>query len=141
MIIIKSDELSEKQLAEIAIAIQNRWDVPTFVKMHEVVVSDDEEFYDEESRMITQPLDAETFTRGFSVIMENLEMVGAFDLIQSGKAKYKLRLVDKTRVPRWMSEIDGRRPTPEGILECPHCGKWFNTDIELSLHTKLHYII
>ncbi len=140
MITIRVDALSESQLAEIALAVQNRWDVPAFVKMHEIVVMDDEDL-SESPQTITQPLDMDTFQRGFSVILENLELMSAFSLEQDGKTKFRLKLVDPSGMPRWMEDLKTKKSTPEGVYECPHCGKWYNSEFELNLHTKLHYII
>ncbi|MGI0078173.1 MAG: C2H2-type zinc finger protein [Nitrososphaerales archaeon] len=138
MITIRVDELSESQLAEIALAIQNRWDTPALVKMHEIIVDDEE--IDQNSRDITQPLDMETFQQGFSVILENLELMGAFSLECEGKSKLRLKLVDGSKIPSWIKDLSKSR-TPEGVYECPHCGKWFSTEFELNLHRNLHYII
>ncbi len=139
MITIKVDALSESQLAEIALAIQNRWDIQTFVKMHEIIAMDDEEL-DADPKVITQPLDSASFEKGLSVILENLELMGAFSLERSGKSGFKLKLIDSSRIPKWMERIKPRK-APEGVYECMHCGKWFNTEVERDLHTKLHYII
>ena len=139
MITIKVDALSESQLAEIALAVQNRWDIPTFVKMHEIIAMDDEELY-ENSKVITQPIDIESFQKGLSIILENLELIGAFSLERSGKSGFKLKLVDSSMMPKWIERIKPRK-APEGVYECMHCGKWFNTEVERDLHTKLHYII
>jgi hypothetical protein len=142
LITVKAQQLSEQHLAEVALAIQNRWNVATFVKMHEIVVMDDE-FEDESSgSIITAPIDLRDIERGMEVIMENLELDGAFKLEKDGKRGFKLRLVDSTRIPKWVERANSnvRRP-PEGVYECMHCGKWLNSELELSLHTKLHYII
>src|SRR5487761_751060 len=120
MITIKVDALSEQQLAEIALAVQNRWDIPAFVKMHEIIVMDDEEL-EKSPRTITQPLDMETFQQGLSVILENLELTSAFSLERDGRTKFRLRLVDSSRIPSWMEDLKTKRRTPEGVYECAHC--------------------
>jgi hypothetical protein len=139
LISIKVDELSESQLAEIALAIQNRWDIPTFVKMHEIIAMDDEELY-ENPRVITQPIGIENFEKGLTVIIENLELGGAFSLVRSGKSDFKMKLIDPSKIPKWIDRIKPQR-APEGVYECMHCGAWFNTEVERDMHTKLHYII
>ncbi len=42
LITVQTKDISEKQLAELALAIQNRWEVPTFVKKHEIAVIDED---------------------------------------------------------------------------------------------------
>jgi hypothetical protein len=116
LITVKSDELTEKQLAEIAVAIQNRWDLPTFVKMHEIVVDD---AFAEDSDQLEIPIEAKYFESGMRQIMDNLEMTGAFEFQKIGKTKYRLKMVDQSQIPTWMRGSD--RVTPEGVLACPHC--------------------
>jgi soluble cytochrome b562 len=143
LISVKADQLSEQHLAEIALAIQNRWNVATFVKMHEIVVMDDEAVEDDNSRsIITAPIDPREIQRGIKTIMENLELDQAFKLDQEGKGAFRLRLVDPSKIPKWVENVTSNpRQTPEGIYECPHCGKWCRSEFELSMHTKLHYIL
>jgi hypothetical protein len=142
LITVKADQLSEQHLAEVALAIQNRWNVPAFVKMHEIIVMDDEVEDDTSGKIITAPIDPRDIERGMQVILENLELDQAFRLERDGKAAFKLKLVDRTRIPKWVerSKADMRQP-PEGVYACQHCGLWFNNELELSMHTKLHYII
>lgn len=135
MIALQTDDISEKQLAEIALFIQNRWDVPTFVKMHEIVVMDED--IPDAARLEL----LKDFERGLSVVLENLQMTGAFGFKRRGKTKYVIERIPGSSLPQWMNDIETPSRVPDGVFECPHCGKWFNTDIELSLHTKLHYII
>ncbi|MHB1909253.1 MAG: hypothetical protein ACYCQJ_10355 [Nitrososphaerales archaeon] len=141
MIHVKIDRLGEQHLAEIALAIQNRWNVATFVKMHEIMILDDEQEVD--SRLVTAPLDPRDIERGMQVILENLELDHAFKLEKNGRDKFTLKLVNPDNIPKWVqasSTIRTQAP-PEGVYECAHCGRRFNTEIEWSLHTKLHYII
>ncbi len=123
-------------MAQIALSIQNRWDVPTFVKMHEIVVLEDEDYEGSSSRSVFQD-----FERGLRAIMEFLEMDGAFRLVREGETKYRLAQVKGAKLPSWISDLEKPAKAPDGIFECPHCGKWFNNDVEYSAHTKLHYII
>src|SRR5579875_1883269 len=138
MITIQSSDLTENQLAEIALAIQNRWGVAAFVKMHEIAVVDDDEDF---------PLEGpgkdsdENFEKGFKIIMERLKMDGAFVLEKVGRSKFRLLLVDHESLPTWLEETAKPKKLPEGVYECPHCGKWFDAELLLSMHTKLHYII
>jgi hypothetical protein len=143
LITLKVEQLSEQSLAEIALAIQNRWNVATFVKMHEIIIMEDDVIEDQGSgKVITVPLDSKEMEKGLRTIMENLELDRAFDLEGDGKNKFKLKLVDPARIPKWVDKAssDLRQP-PEGVYECPHCGRRFNNEFEMSLHTKLHYII
>jgi hypothetical protein len=140
LITLKSNDLSEKQLAEIALAIQNRWQIPVFVKMHEIMIVDDEEM-EMTPGVVTVPLDSRNMQKGFENILENLEMNHSFQIEKKGRDKFELKLVNPENKPRWMSEIEMSPQIPEGVFECPHCGKRFNTEIEKSLHQKLHYII
>ncbi len=125
MIVVKSADLSEKQLAEVALAIQNRWNIATFVKMHEIVLLDDEDIEDDEEesgeRVITMPLDPDHFESGFQVILENLDMERGFRLQREGKEKFRLLLTDEKSTPTWMKETEVPRAPPEGVYECPHC--------------------
>ncbi len=135
MITLQTDDISEKQLAEIALAIQNRWDVPTFVKMHEIVVVDE----DLDPRVQTELI--RDFERGLSTIFLNLDMSSAFRYERKGKNKFKIFRFPGSKLPSWMEDIEMPAKTPEGVFECPHCGKRFGTDVELALHTKLHYVV
>ena len=135
MITLQTDHISEKQLAEIALAIQNRWGAPAFVKMHEIVVMDDD-LEDVPRREMV-----DDFETGITNIFDNLEMSGVFKFWRRGKSKLSIDRIPGSKPPQWMTDIETPNRVPEGVFECPHCGKWFRTDIELSLHTKLHYII
>lgn len=144
MITVRADYLSEQHLAEVALAIQNRWNIATFVKIHEIVVMDDEPEGLDFSNVVTAPLDSRTFEKGMQVIVENLELDQAFKLEREGKNRFRLRMVDSSKMPKWILMLGTTktlRQTPEGVYECPHCGRWFKTELELSMHTKLHYII
>jgi hypothetical protein len=122
LITVKAEQLSEQHLAELALAIQNRWNVATFVKMHEIIVLDDEVEDESSGKIITVPIDPRDIERGMHVIMENLELDRAFDLERDGRSKFKLKLVDPTQIPKWVETATSnvRRP-PEGVYECPHC--------------------
>ena len=135
MITVETDDISEKQLAQIALAIQDRWDVPAFVKMHEIVI------VEEDGNTPEQEIPPQIFERGIGAIFENLEMGLSFQLSRTGKAKYRITRIQGSPLPRWMVDIEAPVSPPDGVFVCPHCGKWFATDIERSLHTKLHYII
>ena len=135
MLHIRSNDFSEKQLAEIALAIHNRWEVPTFVKMHEIVV------VDEDIEDMARYELAKHFERGFETILENLQLARAFRIARIGKNKFSLEKLEGANLPKWVNEIEGSSRVPEGMFDCPHCGKLFRTDMELSLHTKLHYLI
>ncbi|MDA4131138.1 MAG: hypothetical protein OK457_10245 [Thaumarchaeota archaeon] len=115
MLILQTNDISEKQLAQLALAIQNRWDVPTFVKMHEVVISDDDL-----ERPEAQKLDKD-FENGLSIIFENLEITAAFRLKRSSKTKFLIERIPGSELPKWMEEIEGSARVPEGEYECPHC--------------------
>lgn len=103
--------------------------------MHEIVVMDDDIEDIPRKELIGD------FERGISNIFENLEMNGVFKFRRNGKSKFSIERIPGSTLPQWMSDIEKPSRVPEGVFECPHCGKWFRTDIELSLHTKLHYII
>ncbi len=135
MITLETDAITEKQLAQLALEIQNRWEVPAFVKMHEIVVMD------EDGDLPKGCIPADDFKKGIGTIFENLEMDRAFHLEQTGRTKYFIERVENSVLPRWMAEIEAPQAVPDDVFECPHCGVRFATDIELSLHTKLHYII
>ena len=135
MITVETDDISERQLAEIALAIQNRWEVPAFVKMHEIVI------VEEDGNTPEQKIPPLNFERGIGTIFENLEMRYSFRLTRTGKTKYRITRIAGSTLPRWMKDIETPVSPPEGVFVCAHCGKWFQTDIERSLHTKLHYII
>jgi hypothetical protein len=138
MLTLQSSNLNENQLAEIAMAIQNRWGAATFVKMHEIVVVDD----DEDSPVTTQGRSMdEDFEFGFRIIMDRLHMQRAFRLERSGKSKYRLVRIEGEPLPEWLEDA-GKGPTiPEGYMQCAHCGKLFDDELLLSMHTKLHYIL
>ncbi len=140
LISIKSSDLTEPQLAEIALAIQNRWQIPVFVKMHEIMIIDDEEV-EMTPGVVTVPLDSRQLEKGFEMILHNLDMNRAFTIEKKGRDKFKLNLVDPENIPAWMNDINKPMQPPEGTFACPHCGKLFNTEIEMNLHQKLHYII
>ena len=118
MIIVSIDQLSESQLADIALAIQNRWDMPAFVKMHEIIAMDED--IEDAPGTLTQPLDMENFESGLSVILGNLELLSAFSLERSGKSKFRLRLVDPSKMPKWIEEKTNSGQ-PQGVYACPHC--------------------
>ena len=134
LIILRTDHISEKQLAQIAFEIQNRWDVPAFVKMHEIVIMDD----DLEPRNAHELI--KDFENGISMIFENLNITSVFRLRRSAKAKYEIERIPGSNLPKWMLQIEETPRVPEGVFECAHCGRRFPTDIQLSMHTKLHYI-
>jgi hypothetical protein len=140
LISIKSRDLSEPQLAEIALAIQNRWQIPVFVKMHEIMIIDDEEI-EMTPGVITVPLDSRQMEKGFDAILENLDMKRAFTIEKKGRDRFDLNLIDPSGIPSWMIEVNKPTPTPDGMFSCPHCGKLFRTEMERNLHQKLHYII
>ena len=135
MITLKTKDISEKQLAEIALAIQNRWEVPTFVKMHEIVV------IDEDIESFRQGELIRNFDAGLQTILENLELSSAFRYEKKPNNKFTIARIPGSSLPSWMDEIEKTPKTPEGVYECPHCGRRFNTDVEMSLHTKLHYLV
>ncbi len=135
MITLQSNDISEKQLAQIALAIQGRWEVPAFVKMHEIVV------VEEDGHLPRNRIPPEDFERGLGVVFENLEIDSAFKFYRVGKSKYNISRSPGSTLPQWMEDIETPAATPEGVFACAHCGKWFATEMELSLHTKLHYII
>lgn len=134
MIEIRTDHITEKQLAQIALEIQHRWEVPTFVKMHEIMVAEDDLEPAESHRLLRD------FENGLSIIFENLNITSAFRLRRTGKMKYEIERIEGSDLPGWMAEIEETPKVPEGVYECPHCGRRFPSDIQLSLHTKLHYI-
>jgi len=134
LIEIRTNDISEKQLAQIALEIQNRWNVPTFVKMHEIMVAEDDLDPRESHELFRD------FENGLSIIFDNLNITTAFRLRRAGKLKYKIERIPGSELPTWMAEIEKTPKVPEGVFECPHCGRRFPTDIQLSMHTKLHYI-
>lgn len=134
MLIVHSDDISEKQLAEIALAIQNRWEVPTFVKKHEIAVVD-EDIEDRARQELSRH-----FEKGLATIFENLGLVNAFKFVKLSKTKYGLERIPGSTLPQWMSQIEATPKVPEGVFECLHCGRRFPTDLQLSMHTKLHYL-
>lgn len=115
MIVIRTDHISEKQLAQIALEIQHRWDVPTFVKMHEIIVAED----DLEPRQSHELLS--DFENGLSIIFDNLKITPVFRLRRTGKMKYEIERIPGTNIPSWMAEIEQEPRVPEGVYECPHC--------------------
>jgi hypothetical protein len=135
MLILQTSDITEKQLAQIALAIQDRWEVPAFVKMHEIAVVDD----DLEKRAAYEL--AKDFENGLSIIFENLEITSAFRLRRSSKSKYLIERIPGSELPKWMEEIEIPSLTPEGVFVCPHCGRYFPTDIQLSMHQKIHYLV
>jgi hypothetical protein len=142
LITLKTDYLSEQALAEVALAIQNRWNLAAFVKMHEIIVMDDEEADEISSHSTSLSLNATEIEKGIRVIMGKLELDRAFTLERKGKQDFRLKLVDPTLVPKWVERANSNlNQPPEGVFACPHCGKWFSTEFELSMHTKLHYIL
>jgi hypothetical protein len=135
LLTLRANAFSEKQLAEIALAIQNRWDVPTFVKMHEIVVIDE----DIENERARQNLILH-FREGFSTILSNLELANVFSLNKNSETKYSLEMIAGAILPKWMESIENADRVPKGVYECQHCGKWMRSELELSMHTKLHYL-
>lgn len=135
MLVVRSEDFSEKQLAEIALAIQNRWEVPAFVKMHEIVVADDDIEGKAREELVAY------FEHGLQVILENLKLSQAINFRKASKNKYIMEKIPGAVLPKWTQDIEIPERVPEGVHECPHCGRWFSSDIELSLHTKLHYLI
>ena len=135
MITLETNDISEKQLAQIALSIQDRWEVPAFVKMHEIVIME------EDGNTPEQQIPPKNFERGLEVIFENLGMESSFRFFRTGKTKYQLTRIPGSHLPQWMIDIETPVSAPDGVFVCPHCGKWFQTEIEKSLHTKLHYII
>jgi hypothetical protein len=146
LIEIKADHLSEQHLAEIALAIQKRWNVATFVKMHEIIVMDDDDHALTDDldtgRAIASTINSGEVERGMNVIMENLELDHAFRLERKNRQKYQLKLVNPSALPKWLERAnsDLKQP-PEGVFVCPHCGKYLGSQLELTMHTRLHYII
>ena len=108
--------------------------MPAFVKMHEIVVVDD----DLEPRNAHELI--KDFENGMSIIFEHLNITSVFRLRRSAKAKYEIERIPGTKLPKWMVQIEETPKVPEGVFECAHCGRRFPTDIQLSMHTKLHYI-
>ncbi len=103
--------------------------------MHEIVVIE-EDVEGFRRRELVQ-----NFERGLDTILDNLELNTAFRYEKRGKNKFTLNRIPGSTAPSWMEEIEKAPKTPDGVYECPHCGRRFNTDIEMSLHTKLHYIV
>ncbi len=125
MIVIKADHLSEQHLAEIALAIQKRWNVATFVKMHEIILMDDDDTPIDGSdtgRVIKSAINPGEVERGINVIMENFELEHAFRLERKNRQRYRLKLVNPSALPKWLERAnsDLRQP-PEGVFVCPHC--------------------
>lgn len=135
MITLRADDFSEKQLAEIALAIQNRWEVPTFVKIREIVVAD-EDVTDRERQELNR-----FFERGLASIFQYLGLDEAFKFVKTSKSSYALQRVPGSILPKWMSDIEKPTRVPDNVYECPHCGRRFRTDLELSMHTKIHYLV
>ena len=135
MLAERREDFSENQLAEIALPIQNRCDVPPFVKMHEIVVIDEDIEDRARKDLVTH------FEPGIETILQNLDLSQAIRLQRTSKNKYKLERIPGSTLPRWTNDIESQNRVPEGVFECLHCGKWFRSDLELSMHTKLHYLI
>ncbi len=102
--------------------------------MHEIMVAEDDLDPTESHELFRD------FENGLSIIFENLKITAAFRLRRSGKLKYEIERIPGTNLPSWMAEIEKTPKVPEGVFECMHCGRRFPTDIQLSMHTKLHYI-
>ena len=134
MITVRADDFTEKQLAEIALAIQDRWEVPTFVKIREIVIVD-EDVTDRQREELNRFIE-----RGLASIFEDLGLAGAFKFVKISKNRFALERVPGSFLPKWMSDIEIPHKNPENVYECPHCGRRFRTDLELSMHTKLHYL-
>jgi len=133
---VETNDISEKQLAQIALSIQERWEVPAFVKMHEIIIME------EDGNTPEQNIPLSLFERGLGTIFENLEMNRAFRLSRKGKTKYEITRIPGSPLPQWMTDIEAPvAAAPEGVFVCPHCGAYFPTQIQESLHQKLHYII
>ena len=115
MIILRTNEITEKQLAQIALSIQHRWNAPTFVKMHEIVIMDDD--LDERSQKEL----LRDFETGIYEIFEYLEIISAFRLKRTGKSKYNIVGVPGAKLPQWMEDILAEPKVPEGVFACPHC--------------------
>ena len=115
MLTIRSNDFSEKQLAEVALAIQNRWEVPAFVKMHEIVVVD-EDVTDRAREEL-----ARYFEKGLANIFENLGLAESFEFKKLSKTKYVLERIPGSNLPQWMTDIEVPSRIPEGVYECPHC--------------------
>jgi hypothetical protein len=144
MLTVRADQLSEQHLAEIALAIQNRWSVATFVKMHEVIVMDDDD--DEEMGSSSEsskiPRSKDEVKKGLEVILHNLELDKAFRIEDRGRNKFQIRLVDSSAIPKWVEKSSSNATqAPDGVYVCPHCGRWCYSELELSMHQKLHYIL
>src|SRR5579871_3681390 len=118
MIILQTNDISEKQLAQIALAIQDRWEVPAFVKMHEIAIIDD----DLDKRAAFELV--KDFENGISVIFENLQITSAFRLRRNSKSKYSIERIPGSELPDWMTEIEKPPIVPDGVFVCPHCGRW-----------------
>lgn len=115
--------------------------------MHEVIILDDDE--DEmvdlagNARVLTAPISSTDFESGLNLVLRNLELDGAFRLERKGRSKFLLKMIDPSKMPKWLEKArqkDVSQP-PEGMFACPHCGSWFSSEFELSMHTKLHYIL
>jgi len=135
LIHLRTNDISEKQLAQIALGIHQHWDVPTFVKMHEIVIVDDD-LDDIDAKKL-----AEEFETGVYEVFEYLDILHAFQLRKAGRSKFLIQKVPGARLPQWMEDIEAPQKIPGGTFACPHCGRFFRTDIELSMHTKIHYIV
>jgi intein/homing endonuclease len=115
MLTLQTNDISEKQLAQIALAIQNRWEVPAFVKMHEVAVIDDD--LDRPAALELQ----KDFENGLSIIFENLDLTLAFRLKRRARSKYVIERIPGSALPDWMTEIEKPPIVPEEVFVCPHC--------------------
>ena len=92
-------------------AIHNRWEVPTFVKMHEIVV------VDEDIEDMARYELAKHFERGFETILENLQLARAFRIARIGKNKFSLEKLEGANLPKWVNEIEGSSRVPEGMFD------------------------
>ena len=115
MLAVRSEDFSEKQLAEIALAIQNRWEVPAFVKMHEIVVIDEDIEDRARKDLVTH------FEPGIETILQNLDLSQAIRLQRTSKNKYKLERIPGSELPGWTKDIEAQNRVPEGVYECMHC--------------------
>src|ERR1700730_5110629 len=115
MLILQTNDISEKQLAQIAMAIQDRWEVPAFVKMHEIAIVDDDL-----EKVASFELNKD-FENGISIIFENLQITSVFRLRRNSKSKYLIERIPGSELPKWMEMIELPPRVPEGVFECAHC--------------------
>jgi len=110
--------------------------VPAFVKMHEIAIMDDDLDEATASHFIRD------FENGLYEIFEYLEMMQSFKLSKGRKkGNYVIQRIPDSEIPQWMVDIETPPTIPEGVFECPHCGRRFPTDIQLSMHQKIHYLV